>query len=126
MTKFLIERFVAHCEEQYELNEGNDGWNESPEEDQIKNAQTNLAQIKLVTAETAQKECKKCSGNPALAISCNGPEVYRNWLAKLPDAAFGAYFRFGFYDSAALAAEFLINSFGSLLAHDIPLGACGL
>jgi hypothetical protein len=85
-----------------------------------------LAQIEFVTAKTAQKESKQCSGNPALAISCNRPKVYRNWLAKLPDATFWAYFRFGFYDGAALAAKFLINSFCSLLAHDIPLGGCGL
>lgn len=122
----MIERFVAHCEEQYELYESNDSGNKCPEKDQIENAQSNLAQIELVAAKTAQKESKQRSGNPALAISCNRPKVDRNWLAKLPDATFWAYFRFGFYDSAALAAKFLINSFGSLLAHDIPLGSCGL
>jgi hypothetical protein len=126
MTIFLIERFIAHGEEQYKLYESNDGGNKCPEKYQIENAQTNLAQIELVTAETAQKESKKCSRNPALAISGNRPEVYRKRLAKLPDAAFWAYFRFGFYDGAALAAKFLINSFGSLLAHDIPLGSCDL
>jgi hypothetical protein len=121
VTIFLIERFVAHCEEQYKLYESNDSGNKCPEKYQIKNAQTSLAQIELVTAETAQKESKQCSGNPALAISCNRPEVYRSRLAKLPDAAFWAYFRFGFYDGAALAAKFLIDPFGNWFAHDFPL-----
>ena len=111
MTIFLIERFVAQCEEQYKLYESNDSGNKCPEKYQIKNAQTSLAQIELVTAETAQKESKQC----------NRPEVYRSRLAKLPDAAFWAYFRFGFYDGAALAAKFLIDPFGNWFAHDFPL-----
>jgi hypothetical protein len=121
MSVFLVECFITHRQEQYELDESNNGRNKCPEEDQVKNAQANLSQIEFVTAEAAQKECKQSGGYPAFAICCHWSEVYRCRLAKLADATFWAYFRFDFDYGTALAAEFLINAFGSLLAHDIPL-----
>jgi hypothetical protein len=126
MAVFLVERFIAHRQQQYELDESNNGRNECPEEDQIKNAQANLAKIEFVTAEAAQEESKQCGGYPAFAICCHRPEVYRCRLAKLADATFWAYFRFEFDYGTTLAAEFLINAFGCLFAHGIPLDGCGL
>jgi hypothetical protein len=121
MAIFLIERFVAHREEQDELNKSNDGWNEGPTKKQIKDAQTNLTEIELVAAEAAQKKREECCGNPAFAVCCHWPEVDGYRLAKLANAAFRAYFRFCFYDSTTLTAKFFINGFSYGLAHDFPL-----
>jgi hypothetical protein len=85
-----------------------------------------LAKIEFVAAEAAQEKSKQCGGYPAFAICGYRPEVYRCRLAKLANATFWAYFRFDFDYSTALAAILLINSFDSLLAHEIPLGNCGL